>query len=251
MGIAQEIRRELWGGSDPFDSARPSDVDTGYPHTHLVPAIVAFLLGELRPKFWLEVGSMLGGSLIRTAQTIDRLQMDTEIVAVDPFTGDVNMWAWEKSIREEQKWSFLRPERGRPTIYDRFLANVCAEGVQARIAPIVCTSLVGMRLLARLHREGRISGMPEVIYLDSAHEAGETLLELQLAWSILAPGGVLFGDDWKWHTVRNDVLRFHAGGTLPENEPRKQRCREHFGNPELDEGVLIVRKHWLLFKPAA
>ena len=108
-----------------------------------------------------------------------------------------------------------------------------------------------MRLLARLHREGRISGMPEVIYLDSAHEAGETLLELQLAWSILAPGGVLFGDDWKWHAVRNDVLRFHDGGKLSENEPLKQQCREHFANPELDGGVLIVRKHWLLFKPAA
>jgi hypothetical protein len=34
-----------------------------------------------------------------------------------------------------------------------------------------------------------------LIYLDSAHEQGETLIELALYWNILQPGGVLFGDD--------------------------------------------------------
>ena len=47
-----------------------------------------------------------------------------------------------------------------------------------------------------------------MIYLDSAHEQGETLIELALYWNILQPGGILFGDDWSWMTVRCDVKKF-------------------------------------------
>lgn len=38
--------------------------------------------------------------------------------------------------------------------------------------------------------------LPQVLYLDSAHIAGEVLLELELAWQLLPKGGILVGDDW-------------------------------------------------------
>jgi len=61
-----------------------------------------------------------------------------------------------------------------------------------------------MRLVARQH----LPVAPQVIYLDSAHEKGETLLELHTAFRALSPGGVLFGDDTAWPAVRHDVLAF-------------------------------------------
>lgn len=48
----------------------------------------------------------------------------------------------------------------------------------------------------------------QVIFLDSAHEQGETLIELALFWPLIQPGGILFGDDWDWKTVRCDVKKF-------------------------------------------
>ena len=44
--------------------------------------------------------------------------------------------------------------------------------------------------------------------MDSSHEVDETYLELALYYKVLAPGGLLFGDDYQWVSVRFDVDRF-------------------------------------------
>ena len=54
-----------------------------------------------------------------------------------------------------------------------------------------------------------MSHLPTVIYLDSAHELGETLHELWVAWNTLpAEGGIIWGDDWTWMAVGHDVGLF-------------------------------------------
>ena len=53
-----------------------------------------------------------------------------------------------------------------------------------------------------------MSCLPEVIYLDAAHEIDETFLELKCAWEVLPSKGVLFGDDWNWDAVKHDVKLF-------------------------------------------
>ncbi|CAD7973866.1 unnamed protein product [Amoebophrya sp. A120] len=49
---------------------------------------------------------------------------------------------------------------------------------------------------------------PDVIYLDASHLRDETLMEVEHAWAALAPGGILFGDDWALEEVAVDVLKF-------------------------------------------
>lgn len=58
--------------------------------------------------------------------------------------------------------------------------------------------------MGRIHDELKTPS----IYLDSAHIEKETHMELETAWDIVAPGGVLFGDDCNWDAVLNDVLKF-------------------------------------------
>ena len=49
----------------------------------------------------------------------------------------------------------------------------------------------------------------DVVYVDSAHEIGETLIELFMYWQLLRPGGVLTGDDWlEFPAVKHDVSLF-------------------------------------------
>ena len=71
----------------------------------------------------------------------------------------------------------------------------------------------------------------DVAYIDSAHEQGETLVELHMYWNLLREGGALLGDDYElFPAVRHDVDAF-------------ARCKnvtvERWGMAHL----------WLIFKP--
>ena len=134
--IVAELLAELYGGDSPFAHCESSNRDDGYPHTNLVPEVIESILDLLRPAFWLEIGSMLGGSAIRTAQLIKSRGLATGVVCIDPFCGDVNMWAWEQPKRRAGEWLFLGLKNGRPTIFDRFIANVVAAGQADIMLPV-------------------------------------------------------------------------------------------------------------------
>ena len=246
MPVIDELKRELYSGNAPYLSAQLKYVDFGYPHTNIRIELVESVLRTLRPSFWLEIGSMVGGSAILTAQTIKRMSMPTEIVCIDPFCGDVNMWAWEKGLTAQNHWRFLRLEDCRPTIYQRFLANVVQSGHTDIILPLTMTSTVGIKLLRRLLAEGRLSARPDVVYLDSAHEPDETLLELLLAWDLLAPGGILMGDDWDWDTVRNDVRKF--SNHIQANQRIWHELAAAHPDASIENNILLYRGQWLVAK---
>lgn len=206
--IIEELRSNVMCYQDPYYGIDFKYVDNGYPHTNLNHGVIENVLDNHNPTFWLEIGSMTGGSAIKTAQVVKNKGMATEIICIDPFVGDVNMWEWEHGLHMENKWQFLNLEEGFPSIKKRFLANVKNAGMEDIIFPVGTTSLIGLKLLLRLYKNKRISQRPQVIYLDSAHEEGETFLELKYSWELLEPGGVLFGDDWDWEAVRNDVSKF-------------------------------------------
>ena len=81
--------------------------------------------------------------------------------------------------------------------------------VGSMVLPIRVTAIVGLKLLQRLVQEYRLPSLPQVIYLDAAHEYEETMQELWAAWNTLSTdGGVLYGDDWNWPAVRRSVADF-------------------------------------------
>jgi predicted O-methyltransferase YrrM len=244
--VIAEIVSELYGGHSPCSYANVRYVDNGYPHTNAIPEIISAILDIHQPQFWLELGSMIGGSAILVAGIVKTKEAATEIICIDPFTGDVNMWAWEQPKRKIGEWQFLRLERGKPTIYERFLANIAAAGHADIILPIAATSIVGIKLLRRLANEHRLSSLPNVIYLDSAHEPDETFLELQNCWHLLEPGGVLMGDDWSWPAVQTDVIKF-AKTVRMDSEGLRRLAVRHARFKEQD-GILLDQGQWVLVK---
>jgi predicted O-methyltransferase YrrM len=250
--VRDVLLRELWSNDDPFAYSLASNVDTGYTHTNLLPVLVEAVLSIVKPVFWLEAGSMLGGSAIMTAKAVKaRPELATSVVCLDPWTGDVNMWAWERGLLESKQWRFMKLTNGAPTIYDRFRANVVANKVDDVMVPVLATSIVGMKLLIRLAAENRLGGLstPEVIFLDSAHEKKETMLELELAWKLLAPGGILLGDDFTpaWLGVVEDVPAFAE--TVDVNEAVITQLMEVPGMSRVGK-VLHLAGLWVLTKPA-
>jgi tetratricopeptide (TPR) repeat protein/predicted O-methyltransferase YrrM len=246
QSIIGQLCAELYGGDNPLAHADPQHVDAGYKESKLRPELIESILDAVRPRFWLELGSALGGSAIRTAAIIKAQMAPTEIVCIDSFTGGVDMWALEQPKKQAGERQFLRLEHGRPSIYERFLANVTEAGHDDIILPIAATSIVGIRLLRRLADEQRLAALPEVIYLDGAHEPDETYLELRSCWDLLQPGGVLLGDDWDREAVRADVLRFIA--TIGLNGEARRRLAERHPRFIQHEGVLLDRGQWVLAK---
>ena len=123
------------------------------------------------------------------------------------------LWAMPEYSRDPAKVlqgsNYLRLQRGQPTVYERFLANVKAAGLSSMVMPLRVSSIVGMRLLQHLYAHGRLSHLPQAMYIDSAHELGETMQELWIAWQTLPDaGGVLYGDDFQFKAVLNDVAEF-------------------------------------------
>ena len=204
----------LYEGSDPFDYMEDREwLDDDYPFTNLSRNLVMLVLHiqemlQQRPvEFYLELGTMFGGSL----EIAHMANPNITLLAIDTFLGDVNTWVWESQDRRPDNlmdFEFLDLHGGQPRVYERFLFNVKKRGFHHRVVPFRTTTIVGMKVLQRLYVEGHLLKRPEVIYLDSAHEEVETLLELQEAWCLLPEAGVLFGDDWRWDTVRKDVLKF-------------------------------------------
>jgi|688.fasta_scaffold40077_3 predicted O-methyltransferase YrrM len=213
--ITNEIRSILFKDQDIWLDR--TSVDNGYPHTNLTEELIRWAISDKQNIFWLEIGSMVGGSAILSAEIAKKININIDIICLDPFTGDVNMWEWEQGLRDQSKWQFLCLKNGAPTIRQRFLANIFDSGFLDCITPIQTTGIVGIKLLKRLHINKKLSYLPNVIYVDSAHEIGETFLELRNAWDILEEGGALIGDDLNWRAVEADVHKFAKSINRPVN----------------------------------
>jgi hypothetical protein len=248
--IINELLRNLYSQLSPYLSCEEKYVDNGYPHTNILSDLLQILFTNIEPNYIVECGSMLGGSAIKMAETLKNNNKPTEIICIDPFTGDVNMWDWEKNGGTGNGgWRFLRLENGIPTIYKRFLANCKYSGFENKILPINATTSVGIKLLQRLFNQRRISELPNYIYLDSAHEKDETFIELLLCWDCLVNKSILFGDDWNWDAVREDVIKF--SNTIKDKTDYENLHRINTlvtGSQIINDNILLYNGQWVLFK---
>lgn len=175
--------------------------------------------GEWQPRFIVEVGTFFGMSAIRWAQELDHRNLTkVPILCVDPFTGDLNMWL----NKEKPVWKLLDVQHARPLLFEQFMANVkfmldVGKVSATHIIPFQNTAVVAARWL---HLQGF---HPDMVFLDSAHEVDETYLELALFYNLLAEGGVLFGDDYQWPSVRRDVDSYVAYHNLKLFKDQQQR----------------------------
>merc|ERR1712146_326847 len=86
--------------------------------------------------------------------------------------------------------------------YGTFMRRVSTHELHDTIFPLPMPSLVAAKMLYMLGY--RI----DVVYLDSAHEMGETLIELHLFYQLLRPGGMMLGDDCDWVAVASSLRLF-------------------------------------------
>lgn len=90
-----------------------------------------------------------------------------------------------------------------PSLYKKFISRMKHHNLQDTVFPFTLPSIVAARAMANFN------WIIDIIYVDSAHELGETVVELTLYYQLLRPGGLLMGDDWEgFPAVRHDVQMF-------------------------------------------
>ena len=179
------------------------------------------LVERVKPGLIIEVGTWKGGSALEMAGHLDRLGLPhARILCVDTWLGALEMWGDQT---DPDRFGSLNLRHGYPQLYYQFLANVCHRGQQSRIIPLPLPSLTAAQWLS-------LRGVrAELIYVDGSHEEEDVAADLANYWDLLAPAGILFGDDYSWTGVKMAVDRF----------ARDQRLTlEHLADK------------WLLQKPA-
>jgi len=193
---------DLYGGKNPltlFTNPRRLNFagDLKWSHVGNNPEDVEYLLKASDASFVVEVGCYVGTS---TKQWAKHLPNGT-ILAIDAWLGDLASWIDRIDLHSRPREDDVLAD-GRSSLYDQFMLNMQLNHMN-NVVPFSITSTNGARWLATMNY------VPDLIYLDTSHEQGETLVELELYWNILRSGGILCGDDYpNWKAVVHDVDAF-------------------------------------------
>jgi len=155
-----------------------------------------------KPELIIEVGSWKGQSAINFAEELKRSVPAGKILCVDTWLGALEFWENQK---DSERYVSLHHDRGYPSVYYQFLANVLYHGLQDYVIPFPQTSLIAARWLAK---RGIKAGL---IYIDGSHDYEDVTRDLQAYWPLLKPGGLMFGDDYDWPDVSKAVNAFPQG----------------------------------------
>lgn len=163
------------------------------------------LIEELRPERIIEVGVWLGASVWWMAKKVNELKLDTEIIAIDTWLGSPEFGAKPALAASVAK------------SYDTFLANMFSSQAYKYVTVLRQTSCnAAIMLRAKDIRA-------EMIHIDAGHQEWQVTRDLDDYVPLLAPGGVIVGDDFDWVSVRAAVEAFVArnAGWRVENHARK------------------------------
>ena len=207
MTMSDRLRQVLLHGANPY--GQPIDLPpiSSFPHTFLTEDLIEDLMRSIPGLTWaLEIGSLHGGSALRIANVLQRMDPDSVLVCIDTWLGDANMLTGINQDGQPQdcrRW-LLFDGFGVAHCFELFISRVVAAGHSDRIIPFRTSSVAGLRALARYVHWHEIPP-PSFIYIDSGHEEGETRLEVERSWNLLGAEGIVCGDDWSWSAVKHDV----------------------------------------------
>lgn len=200
----KELKSVLYNGKSPYAGVNVRE----YMDPEAYPSTAKMLSEPLRnhilrrlgyvPSFMVEVGSFVGtGAIFTWAPIMNDNGVDGIVLCIDTWQGDLNM----RLGKEFQ--SFMNLSHGHPQVYSKFLQRVVQHELEDTIYPFPISSIEGARLLQLTNWK------IDVIYIDTAHEIGETFAEIMLYYQLLPPGGLLIGDDYAlFPAVQHDVNLF-------------------------------------------
>ncbi|CAI0387037.1 unnamed protein product [Linum tenue] len=185
--IRETILTRVYGGASPFDNFPPPHVANSLRHRSLKGwgskgAVFRHLIEEVRPKIIIEVGTFLGASAVHMATLTRQLGLDdTLILCIDDFRG------WP-GFREQ--FQFINHINGDVMLLYQFMQNVVYSNVTDSVLPLPFST---GSTLSRLCQWGVTA---DLIEIDAGHEFNSAWSDINRAFRLLRPGGVMFGHDY-------------------------------------------------------
>lgn len=163
----------------------------GWNSTH---PVFAEVIKQSNPATIIEVGTWKG----RSALHIAKLATAARVICVDTWLG-----SGEHIHSVEPKCQIPKDQYGYPTLYHQFLSNIHGKPEAARIFPVAAPSVTAAKIFLSLGITAQL------IYIDGEHSHRAVFADIAAYWDLLAPGGIMFGDDFSTYSgVFCDVHRF-------------------------------------------
>ncbi|KAK1273470.1 hypothetical protein QJS04_geneDACA010794 [Acorus gramineus] len=187
--VRQTLLSKIHNTTSPFESFPP-------PHlAHLLRprrvrgwgstgSVFETLLRRVRPKVILELGTFLGASALHMHATALRLGLrDVQIVCIDDFRG------WP-GFRNVKLFRDVAAVNGDVVLMYQFLQNVVDANATGSVVPVPFST---GSALASLCEMGVYADLIEV---DAGHDFHSAWADINRAYALLRPGGVMFGHDY-------------------------------------------------------
>lgn len=196
-------------GRNPYLNFNPDGwtFDAGGWHSNFTH--IKAILEQKKPLISIEVGTYKGASALLIAECIRQQNSGGKLICIDTWLGSLEHLPLGNSISEaSQSQKKLLAVHGYPSLYQQFLFNVLSKNLESVIIPFPNTSVLAYKWLKRMGVKA------DFIYLDGSHEPEDVWLDLNHYYRLLADGGILVGDDYKWPGVHQSVQRFCQENSL-------------------------------------
>jgi hypothetical protein len=195
----------------------------GWMDPHFEPAVAKMMREQNGRRLEaLEVGGWKGLSTSAFGGALASRRDTSGLTTIDTWLGSPEFWT--TGLEDPTRGAALRQIHGFPSVFYTFTSNMKALGLAKTVTPFPISADQGFDVL-RYYK-----AVFDLIYLDASHEKRPVRQNIDDAWSVLRPGGLVFGDDFSqdWPGVMAAVLEF-AG---------EHHLKAHFA------GIL-----WFLSKP--
>ncbi|XP_021889661.1 uncharacterized protein LOC110808470 [Carica papaya] len=184
--IRQTILDRIFNGTSPYVDFPPPHVSTLLRSKRIkgwgsYNAVFKDLIQRVKPRTIIEVGTFLGASALHMAELTRELGLQTQILCVDDFRG------WP-SFRDKVK--DIRMVNGDVLLLYQFMQNVIHLNSTGYVLPVPFSSGSALEALC----EWGVLG--DLIEIDAGHDFQSAWADINRAYRMLRPGGVIFGDDY-------------------------------------------------------
>lgn len=144
-------------------------------------AVFENLIRKVQPKTIIEIGTFLGASAIHMAELTRRLGLDTQILCIDDFRG------WPGLTHRFRDIIMIN---GDTMLLYQFMQNVVQVNATEAIIFLPFSTESALEKLC----EWGVFG--DLIEVDAGHDFHSAWSDINRAYKLLKPGGVIFGHDY-------------------------------------------------------
>lgn len=184
--VRQTVLDRVFHGKSPWQNFPPAHVSTFLRQNRIrgwgsTGPVFENLVRRVRPKTIIEVGTFLGASALHMAKLTRQLGLKTQILCIDDFRG------WPGFL---DKFRDIKMVNGDVLLMHQFMQNVVYANATESVLFMPFSTASALDKLC----EWGVFG--ELIEVDAGHDFHSAWTDINKAYKILRPGGVIFGHDY-------------------------------------------------------